>query len=202
MEWIHTLASWMIGLADSPAAALSLFGLATAESIFFPLPPDLLLLALDVVHPEKSFFYAAVCTAGSTIGGAIGFAIGRWGGRPLLERWVSKERILYIEERFQRYDVWAVFIAGLTPIPYKVFTISSGAFRLRFWRFVLASVCSRGLRFFLVSGCVMYFGEDAKTILKEYFNIFTIGFVILLVGGFFVIKWAGRGCDPGQRENS
>jgi len=201
MYWLHNLGEWVLNLANTPAAPVSLFGLAAAESIFFPLPPDLLLLALAVINPEKSLLYAAICTAGSTIGGMIGFAIGRLGGRPVLNRWVSKEKIAAIEDYFQRYDVLAVFIAGFTPIPYKVFTIASGTFRLRFWRFVIASVCSRGLRFFLVGLCVMLFGDQAKTYLKEYFNIITIGFVVLLIGGFLVVRWAFRGYVPDERAN-
>ncbi len=192
LQWVHDLAQWMVGLAQTPAGPLGLFGLAVAEASFFPIPPDLLLLALCLVRPSESFLFAAICTVGSTLGGMLGFAIGRWGGRPLLERLVSAEKILFIERQFQKHDVWAVAIAGFTPIPYKLFTIAGGAFRLNFWRFVIVSVCSRGARFFLVATVVYVFGEQANRLVRDYFNVLTIGFAVLLIGGFFVLRLAGR----------
>ena len=192
LQWVHDLAQWMVGLAQTPAGPLGLFGLAVAEASFFPIPPDLLLLALCLIRPSESFLFAAICTAGSTIGGMLGFAIGRWGGRPLLERLVSAEKILLVERQFKKHDVWAIAIAGFTPIPYKLFTIAGGAFRLRFWRFVIVSVCSRGARFFLVATVVYVFGEQANRLVRDYFNILTMGFAILLIGGFLVLKLAGR----------
>jgi len=192
MAWIHELAAWMVGLANSPGAPWALVGVAFAEASFFPLPPDLLLIALGLGNPEQSFFLAALCTVGSTCGGAFGYWIGRWGGRPLLRRLMSQERIAAVERQFQRYDMWAVGIAGFTPIPYKVFTIASGAFRLRFWRFVLVSACSRGARFFLVAAVVAFFGAQAAGWLREYFNWFTIGFVVLLIGGALAVRLLSR----------
>ena len=192
LQWVHDLAQWMVGLAETPAGPLGLFGLAAAEASFFPIPPDLLLLALCLVRPSESFLFAAICTAGSTLGGMLGFAIGRWGGRPLLERLVSAEKILLIERQFQKHDVWAVAVAGFTPIPYKLFTIAGGAFRLHFWRFAIASVCSRGARFFLVATVVYVFGEQANRLVRDYFDVLTVGFAILLIGGFLVLRLAGR----------
>lgn len=196
MEWLRDLAGWMVGWAQTPAGPLALLALAAAEASFFPLPPDLLLLALDLLEPERGFVFAAICTVGSTLGGVAGYAAGRWGGRPLLTRVVSAPKILFIEQQFHRYDVWAIAIAGFTPIPYKLFTIAGGVFRLRFWRFVLASALSRGARFFLVSATVFVFGAQAKRLIQDYFEAFTLGFVVLLVGGFFVVKWAARACAP------
>ncbi len=192
LQWVHDLAQWMVGLAQTPAGPLSLFGLAVAEASFFPIPPDLLLLALCLVRPSESFLFAAICTAGSTVGGMLGFAIGRWGGRPLLERLVSAEKILLVERQFQKHDVWAVAIAGFTPLPYKLFTIAGGAFRLHFWRFAIVSVCSRGARFFLVATVVYIFGEQANRLVRDYFDVLTVGFAILLIGGFLVLRLVGR----------
>ena len=192
LQWVHDLAQWMVGLAQTPAGPVGLFGLAVAEASFFPIPPDLLLLALCLVRPSESFLFAAICTAGSTVGGMLGFAIGRWGGRPLLERLVSAEKILLIERQFHKHDVWAVAIAGFTPIPYKLFTIAGGAFRLHFWRFAIVSVCSRGARFFLVATVVYVFGEQANRLVRDYFDVLTVGFAILLIGGFLVLRLAGR----------
>ncbi len=182
----------MVGLAETPAGPLGLFGLAVAEASFFPLPPDLLLVALSLLQPAHSFLFAAICTVGSTVGGILGYAIGRWGGRPLLDRVVSAHTILVIERQFQRYDVWAVAIAGFTPIPYKVFTIAGGVFRIHFWRFVLASLGSRGARFFLVGAVIYAFGDEAKRLIHDYFEALTMGFALLLIGGFVALRLAGR----------
>ena len=200
MAWLRDLATWMAGLAETPVGPWGLFALAFAESSFFPLPPDLLLIALDLNTPERAFVFAAICTAGSTLGGMAGYGIGRWGGRPLLERLMAREKILAVQRQFQKHDVWAVAIAGFTPIPYKVFTIAGGVFHLRFWRFVLVSLVSRGMRFFLVSAVVFAFREQAKQLIREYFDLLTIGFVVLLIGGFLVVRWASRGSGSLKRS--
>jgi membrane protein YqaA with SNARE-associated domain len=199
LTWVQELAAWMVGWAQTPAGSVALFWLAFAESSFFPLPPDLLLLALDLLEPARGFWFALICTVGSTLGGAAGYAVGRWGGRPVLLRFVAPGKVALIEQQFQRYDVWAVGIAGFTPIPYKMFTIAGGAFRLRFWRFLAVSFVTRGARFFLVSLVVFVFGEQAKTFIREYFELFTIGFTALLIGGFLVVRWAARAA---QRPSS
>lgn len=189
LQWLHALSRWMVELAQTPAGPWGLFGLAFAESSFFPVPPDLLLLTLDLLRPKLSFVYAGLCTLGSTLGGMLGYAIGRWGGRPLLDRVMSKQKVLAIERQFQKYDVWAIGVAGFTPLPYKLFTISGGAFRLSFWRFVMVSVLSRGSRFFLVSAVVFVLGEQAERVVHDYFEWLTVGFVILLIGGFVGVRW-------------
>ncbi len=188
LESIHALSDWMVGFANTPGGPWALFGLAFAESSFFPIPPDVLLIALGLSKPSGIWFFAILCTIGSALGGAFGYWIGRWGGRPLLNKFVSQDTIHHVESQFQRYDVWAVFIAGFTPIPYKVFTIASGVFYLNFWRFFVVSVLSRGARFFLVSWAVWFFGDQAKVFLKEYMDWISIGFVVLLFAGFGVIK--------------
>lgn len=200
MQWFHHLAQWMIGLAETSAGPWSLFGLAAAEACFFPIPPDLLLLALDLVSPDRAFLFAGICTAGSVLGGAVGYAIGRWGGRPVLSRLVAAETIQGIQQQFQRYDAWAILIAGFTPIPYKVFTVAAGVFYLDFWRFMLASLCARGGRFFLVSTIVFIYREQARRVFEDYFEMFTIGFVVLLVGGFLFLRWLGP--RMGRRADS
>jgi len=196
---MQKLAEWMVGLAKTPVGPAGLFGLAMAEAVVFPLPPDLLLLALCVLDPGNSFLYAGICLAGSTLGGMLGYALGRWGGRPALERFVSQEKIRGVERQFQRYDVWAVFLAGFTPIPYKIFTIASGVFRIRFGRFVAASIGSRGARFFLVGGTVFVFRDHARRIVEQYFELFTIAFAVLLVGGVVVLRWLGGRQEQAER---
>ena len=135
-DWVKDLSVWVMHWANTPYGGLALFVLAFCESSFFPIPPDVLLIALCMANSPMSFWYALICSLGSTLGGMLGYGIGRIGGRPLLERWVRAERINLVQRYYQRWDVWAVAVAGFTPIPYKVFTISAGAFLLNFVRFI------------------------------------------------------------------
>jgi membrane protein YqaA with SNARE-associated domain len=175
-----------------PMGPLGLFLLAFAESSFFPVPPDILLIALALINPETSLYLALITTAGSVLGAVLGYVIGLKGGRPLLEKFVSKEKISLVHEYFSKYDVWAVGIAGFTPIPYKLFTISAGVFYINFTRFLLASILSRGGRFFLVGGAIYFFGDAIKDLLQRYFNIFSIAFVLLIIAGFIVIRYFAK----------
>ena len=186
--WLKDLTVWVIHWAQTPYGGLALFALAFCESSFFPIPPDALLIALCMANPAGSFWYAAICSLGSVLGGILGYGLGRFGGRPLLERWVSAERVQLVQRYYQRWDVWAVAVAGFTPIPYKVFTISAGAFLLNLIRFVIASLVSRSARFFLVAGLFFFFGPAINKFILRYFNILSIVFVVLLILGFWLIK--------------
>ncbi len=168
---------------------IGLFLLSFAESSFFPVPPDILLIALALIEPKASFYLAFITTAGSVLGAIFGYFIGLKGGRPLLERFVSKEKITLIHNYFNKYEAWAIGIAGFTPIPYKIFTISAGVFYINFGRFVLVSILSRGTRFFLVGGAIYFFGPTIRFYIEKYFNLFSIAFVLLLVLGFIVMKF-------------
>jgi membrane protein YqaA with SNARE-associated domain len=189
---LHALYDWMLGWADSPYGLLALFLLAFAESSFFPLPPDVLLIAMSLGAPENSWLYAGVCTAGSVLGGMFGYGIGRFGGKPLLDRLVAREKTARIHNYFERYEAWAIGIAGFTPVPYKVFTISAGAFWINFPRFVLVSFLSRGARFLIVGTLIGLYGEPVRHFIERYFNILTVVFVVLLAGGFFFVHRHGR----------
>ncbi|MFH0911863.1 MAG: YqaA family protein [Planctomycetota bacterium] len=181
----------LVGYADSPNALWILFGIAFAESSFFPIPPDILLMALCIHNQTQSFWYALICTAGSVLGGMAGFGIGRGGGRPILDRLFRQEKILHVERQYQKYDVWAVAIAGFTPIPYKVFTISAGVFRLNFFRFCLASLGSRGARFFLEAALFFFCPPRQLGWVKDTINKYDIGIgmavVAGVVGGFYFL---------------
>ena len=189
-EFLHQMLLWVEGFAATPYGTWALFVVAFAESSFFPIPPDVLLIALCVGEPEKSVWFALVCSAGSVIGGAAGYGIGLRGGRPLLLRLFSRRRVEAVSAYFDRYNAWAVGIAGLTPIPYKVFTIAGGAFAIDFRVFLLASLASRTLRFFVIAGLMWWFGEPIQAFIEEYLGWLTIAFVVLLLGGFWL---AGRG---------
>ncbi|MDE2815738.1 MAG: DedA family protein [Chloroflexota bacterium] len=192
MDLLHDLVDWVLAWSESPYGGLALFVLSAAESIIFPVPPDPLLIALGVGKPSFALVFAAICLAGSLVGASIGYLIGMWGGRPVVDRLFSQEKIEFVERKYQRYDVWAILIAALTPIPYKVFTVTAGMFRLHFGRFMLASLLGRGARFFAVGLLIALFGEPIKDFIDQYLDILFIVFMVLLVGGFFVIRLLTR----------
>jgi len=170
-----------------PYGAGGLFAWAFAESSFFPVPPDFLLIALAVISPEKALFYALICTLGSVSGAFFGYYIGIKGGRPLVKKIIKEKTIEKVEHYYKKYDVWAVGIAGLTPLPYKVFTITAGMFELDLKRFFIASVISRGGRFFMVGTLLFFYGAQVKPFLSKYFNWISLGLVVLLVLGFVAV---------------
>ena len=117
MDWAKQLYDWMLSWADSPYGVPALFGLALAESSFFPLPPDVLLIALTLGNPGNGWWYATVATVGSVVGGALGYGIGWYGGRPVVKKLMGQDRMDLVHQYFQRYEGWAILIAGFTPIP-------------------------------------------------------------------------------------
>lgn len=192
MRFLRRLYDWVLGWAETPYGGAALFVLAAAEASFFPIPPDVLLIALCLSAPKKNFRYAAICTAGSVLGAIAGFYIGLkfWDvGQGIIFRYVSPEGFEAVKNYFIKYEAWAVAIAGFTPIPYKVFTISAGFFNADFSVFIIASVLSRGARFFLVSGLIRIFGPTIRSFIEKYFNLLTIVFTALLIGGFIVLKY-------------
>lgn len=171
-----------------PMGAYGLFVLAFIESSFFPIPPDILLIALSLAAPEKALFLAFVCTLGSTLGGMLGYGIGYVGEHAILEKFVSHNRIEKIHDMFNRYEAWAIGIAGFTPIPYKVFTIAAGVFYINFKKFILVSFLSRGARFFLEAVLIFYFGKFIVNFLNKYFDIISITAVMLLIPCYLAYK--------------
>lgn len=191
MEFIHAAVDWMISYADSPYALAALFVFAFWESSFFPLPPDPLLIAMAVGRPDLALWYAGVCTVASVLGAMLGYVIGLKGGRPIAEKFFKQQRIDAASGLYQRYDAWAVGAAAFTPIPYKVFTITAGMARINFTRFVLASIIGRGGRFFAVGLAIFFFGPSIQRAIDEYFEFLTVGFLVLLVLGFVVVRYGG-----------
>ncbi len=199
-DWLHDIVVWMTHFAYTPFATWALFGLAFAESSFFPIPPDILLMAMAALHPELAIWFAAVTTAASVLGGMFGYLLGYKWGRPILYKIANQDKVRVVEGYYQRYDVWAVGIAGLTPLPYKVFTIAGGVFNLNFPRFVLASLLSRGLRFFAEGLMFFLFGPAIQSFIKGYFDWIAVVFVILLVGGFWFLKVMGKRAGGGEPQ--
>lgn len=196
---LTALFHWVESFADKPYGGAALFVLAFAESSFFPIPPDVLLIPLCLGDPSRAFWFATICTVGSVLGGAFGYGLGYWGGRPLLLRMFRAEKVATVERMYDRYNAWATGIAGLTPIPYKIFTVAGGAFAINFRVFVIASVVSRGLRFFAVAALLYIFGEPIKGFIDANLGWLTIAFVVLLVLGFWLVgKGFGRASRSGQ----
>ena len=150
-------------------------------------PPDFLLIAMDLAKPEKALFYATICTLASAIGGAIGYAIGFWGGRPAFKFLFKKhlDKLDKVEQMYKEYGSFAVFFSAFTPVPYKIFTIGSGILRMNFWKFFSVSLLGRGARFYLVSLVLMFFGEAVKQHLEAI--ILTVS-AIIIVFCVFVYK--------------
>lgn len=186
------LFAWIEAIAASPHPGWWLFGLAFAEASFFPLPPDTLLITLGVVNPERAIWYGLVCTVGSVLGGAAGYTIGLYGGRPILYRLFNQAKVAAVERLYDRYNAWATGIAGLTPIPYKVFTIGGGSFKINFRVFMLASLASRGFRFMVEGVLLYYFGSAVRDFLYREFNWLSIALVVLGVAGFWAVHHVGR----------
>ncbi len=190
---LRRLYDWVLHWAETPYAGWALFLLSFAEASFFPIPPDVLLIALCVAKPPKAFKYALICSAGSLLGGCLGYLIG-YGfmagvGQKIVDIYGFADKVDYIQSLYQRYDAWAVAIAGFTPIPYKVFTIAAGMFKINFGVFVIASLVSRSARFFLVGGLIFKFGPGIQSAIDRYFDKLALAFVVLLVLGFAVVKW-------------
>ncbi len=192
---------WIEALAASPHPGWWLFALAFAESSFFPIPPDVLLITLGMTDPKRAIWYGIVCTAGSVLGGAAGYTIGLYGGRPLLYRFFNQTKVAAVERLYDRYNAWATGIAGLTPIPYKVFTIGGGAFKIDFRIFMLASLGSRGLRFMAEGILLHFFGAAVKDFLFEWFNWLTLAVAVVGIAGFWVVHHVGRRAHRHAEEN-
>ncbi|MBI4833466.1 MAG: DedA family protein [Planctomycetes bacterium] len=190
---IKRLYDWVLSWAQTPYGVWALFLLAVAESSFFPVPPDVLLVALVIAIPLKAFRYALICSIGSVAGGCLGYLIG-WQlyeiiGRPIIDLYQLNDSFQKVGKLYDENAFWAVMVAGFTPIPYKVFTIAAGVFRVDFTVFVVASAISRSARFFLVAAILYFIGPKAKIFIDKYFNLLTIAFVILAILGFIMIKY-------------
>jgi membrane protein YqaA with SNARE-associated domain len=192
---VRRLYDWMLSWAHRPGGPVALFGISFAESSFFPIPPDPLLLALCLGRPKKALFFAAICTAGSILCGMLGYAIGWfiWGTVSGFffqhVPGVTPEGFAVVHDWYNRWGFWAVFLAGFTPLPYKVFTLASGVFQISFPLFVVASAISRGARFFIVAGLVYLYGPPIQRFIDRHFNRLAWLFGALLLLGFVAIRF-------------
>lgn len=190
---LRRLYSWVLSWADSPWGPLALFVLSFVESSFFPIPPDPLLIALCLGYRKKSLLFALNCTVASVLGGLFGYFIGYAAfetlALPILEVYGKVGAFEEYSALFRENGAMAVFIPALTPVPYKLVTIASGAAGLNIPIFIVASIIGRGLRFFAVAALLMWLGEPVGRFIERWFEWITIGFGLAIIAGFVIIKF-------------
>lgn len=186
---------WVLHWAETPYGTPALFGLSFAESSFFPIPPDVLQIALSISKPKRSFFYATVSMIASVLGAILGWYIGYglWSALgPFFMDYVpgvNQKNFDAVEGLYNAYGFMAITVAAFTPLPYKVFTIAAGIFHVSLPVLIVASILGRSARFFTVATCIFFFGPTVKHYIDKYFEWATILFTVLLIGGFLLIKF-------------
>jgi membrane protein YqaA with SNARE-associated domain len=190
---IRRLYDWTMRAAAHKNAVPSLFTVSFIESSFFPIPPDVMLIPMVLAERAKAWFFALVATVGSVLGGVFGYLIGFFLfdaiGKPMLEFYGYADKFEKFAAQYNEYGAWIVFFFGVTPFPYKVITIASGATSLNIAVFMLASVLSRGLRFFIVAALLHWFGPPIRDFIEKRLGLVFTVFVVLLFGGFIAIKY-------------
>jgi len=159
---------------------------AFIEAIFFPIPPDVLLITLCALEPERSFFYALVATLASSLGGVAGYFLGRYGGRPIALKFFGREKLSKVEKIYKDYEEVAIVLAGFTPLPYKLFTVSSGVLSASLWKLFIFSIVGRGLRFFTEGALFFFFGEEIKEFVGTNLNLIFAALGILVILALFI----------------
>lgn len=193
---LRRLYDWVLHWAETPYGTPALFLIAFAESSFFPVPPDVLLIALTLGAPRRAWWYATVCTLGSLLGASLGYFIGYAAWESLKGLFIpylfSQEAFDHVGRLYQDNAFPAIFSAAFTPIPYKVFTVAAGVWHdhVSLWVLLGASAIGRPLRFFMVSALLYFFGPPVKRLIDKYFDWLALIFTVLLVGGFLVLKKA------------
>ena len=200
MKFIRVIYDWVLSWSEKPSGPTALGVMSMTEASFFPIPPDVLLIPLALGNRDKAIRFAIICSVCSIFGAMIGYGIGHfiWWAEP--GKFTSFAQFFFdhipgftilafskIQTLYEEWNFWIIFTAGFTPIPFKLFTISAGAFKINFAAFVLASLVGRSARFFLVSGLIKKYGEPIHVFIDNYFNILAIALTLLLFGGFFVV---------------
>tara|TARA_Y100000034_G_C6894477_1_gene412107 strand:+ start:1337 stop:1924 length:588 start_codon:yes stop_codon:yes gene_type:complete len=191
MSLINNLIEWT-NRTFGAYGGLGLFTLAFLESSVFPIPPDLLLIILALADPDKALLFALIATIGSVLGGMFGYLIGYVGEHAILSKLFSKNKIDKVHRIFNKYEFWAIFVGGFTPLPYKIFSISAGVFYINFKKFVIASFFSRGLRFFSEAIIIIFFGKAMMEFLDTNFNLLTIVIAVLIILVVYIFKKLNR----------
>ncbi|MBS0253569.1 MAG: DedA family protein [Proteobacteria bacterium] len=190
---LRGLYDWTMRMAASKRAPWALAAVSFAESSFFPIPPDIMLIPMVLSDRRKAWWYATVATVASVIGGILGYAIGYYFfeavGLPILKFYGREHALDSFMAFVKEYGVEAVIIKGATPIPYKVVTIAAGVGQMNIWEFIGASIIARAMRFYLVAGLLYFFGEPIRAFIEKRLGLVMTTFVVLLVGGFIAVKY-------------
>ena len=193
MKLLRSLYNWTLNKAEHRYSSLILSIVSFAESSFFPIPPDILLIPMIIAKRMKAWTYAFICTFSSVLGGVAGYAIGYFFystiGVLIIETYHLSNSFNTFESYYNEYGILIVLGAGFTPFPFKFITIASGVFNLNIFLFIITAIMARGLRFYLLSGLLFVFGEQIKILIDKYFNTLAILFFILLVGSVLIIKF-------------
>ena len=193
MNFFKKTYDWTLEKAQHKNAKWYLSLISFAESSFFPIPPDILLIPMALASKARALFYAFMCTLFSVLGGILGYAIGYFFynsvGIYIVDFYHLENSFSVFESYYKEFGILIVLGAGITPFPYKFITIASGVFSLNIFMFIVVSIIGRGLRFYLIAILLYFFGERIKLIIDNYFNILTIVFFILLVGSVFIIRF-------------
>jgi membrane protein YqaA with SNARE-associated domain len=190
---LRSLYDRVMALSAHPHAVWALAGVSFVESSVFPIPPDVMLVPMVLAERAKAWFFAAIATASSVLGGMLGYAIGYFlfeiAGKPILDFYGYGAAFTRFAERYNEWGAWIVFIAGVTPFPYKVITIASGVTQLNILVFVVASIAARGLRFFIESALLYWFGPPIRDFIERRLGLVFTVFIVALVGGFVAIRY-------------
>ena len=193
MNFLKRTYNWTLEKAQHKNAKWYLSLISFAESSFFPIPPDILLIPMALASKARALFYAFICTLFSVLGGILGYAIGYFFynslGIYIVEFYHLENSFNIFENYYKELGLLIVLGAGITPFPYKFITIASGVFGLNIYLFVIISIIGRGLRFYLIAILLYFFGEKIKLFIDKYFNILSLSFFILLVGSVFIIRF-------------
>ena len=193
MNFLKRTYNWTLEKAQHKNAKWYLSLISFAESSFFPIPPDILLIPMALASKANALFYALICTLFSVLGGILGYAIGYFFynsvGIYIVDFYHLENSFNIFESYYKEFGILIVLGAGITPFPYKFITIASGVFGLNVFLFIVVSIIGRGLRFYLIAILLYFFGEKIKLIIDKYFNFLTIVFFILLVGSVFIIRF-------------
>src|SRR3989338_7658299 len=191
--FLRKLYDWVLSWAHKKYSSFALFVIAFTESSFFPIPPDVLQIALSVSKPKKSFFFALISSIGSVLGGIFGYFIGFFlfdsVGKLIIDTLGYQSQFDAVGNLYKSYAFLVILTAAFTPIPYKVFTIAAGFWQVGLFPLIAASIIGRSARFFLVAALFYFFGPKIKELIDKYFNWLTIIFIVLLIGGFLAIKY-------------
>ena len=193
MSFLRPAYDRVVRLSAGPHALYALAAVSFAESSFFPIPPDVLLIPMVLAARQRAWLIAAVCTLASVAGGFLGYAIGYFAlesiGQPLLRLYGGMERYRELQALYQEWGAWLILIKGATPIPFKLVTIASGAFQFDLLTFFICAVITRGLRFFLLAALLWRFGEPIRTFVEKRLTLVATVFVVIVVAGFLSLRY-------------